>query len=182
MQTEIRFHGFGGEGVVRASELLGKAAVKCGKWAQSFPYFGTEIRGAAVKAFTRVGDNPINQRCFIYEPDVLVITNRTLVRDREVWQGLKDSSKVLINGAEPEELKVPGQVFWLNATSLGYELFQKPIVNTLLLGALIKLTQLVPLTALAQVIEEEFTGRARELNVKAINKGFAALEPGGGGL
>jgi pyruvate ferredoxin oxidoreductase gamma subunit len=176
MQIEVRFHGFGGEGVVRASEILGQAAVKCGKWAQSFPYFGTEIRGAAVKAFTRVGDAPINARCFIYEPDVLVVTNQSLLEDKEVLKGLKDESKLILNAPEPVALDVPGKVYTINATKIGYEIFKKPIVNTIMLGALIKLTDMVPLEALKEVINEEFSKNLAELNIEAITIGYETID------
>ncbi len=176
MQTEVRFHGFGGEGVVRASEMLGQAAVKCGKWAQSFPFFGTEIRGAAVKAFTRVGDTPINARCFIYEPDVLVVTNQTLLEDREILSGLKDESKLILNVSEPVTLDVPGKIYTINATKIGYEIFKRPIVNTIMLGALIRLTKVTPLEALEEVINEEFPKDQAELNIKAMKIGYEIID------
>jgi pyruvate ferredoxin oxidoreductase gamma subunit len=176
MQIEVRFHGFGGEGVVRASEILGKAAVKCGKWAQSFPYFGTEIRGAAVKAFTRVGDAPINARCFIYEPDILVVTNQSLLEDKEVLKGLKDESKLILNVSEAVALDVPGKIYAINATKIGYEIFKRPIVNTIMLGVLIKLTNIVTLEALEEVINEEFPKNQAELNIKAIKIGYEIVD------
>ena len=53
---EIRLHGIGGQGVAAAADLLGLAAVKDGRWSHSFPFFGTEIRGGVVTAYTRISD------------------------------------------------------------------------------------------------------------------------------
>ena len=53
---EIRFHGRGGQGAVKASDILAMAAFKEGKEVQSFPFFGVERRGAPVTAFTRISD------------------------------------------------------------------------------------------------------------------------------
>ena len=59
---EIRLHGLGGEGVVRLSEMIGMAAMENGQWAHSFPFYGTEVRVAAVKAFARVDEKPITNK------------------------------------------------------------------------------------------------------------------------
>ena len=56
---EIRFHGRGGQGAVTSVELLALAAIEEGKYAQGFPSFGPERRGAPVLAFSRVDDKPI---------------------------------------------------------------------------------------------------------------------------
>ena len=65
---EIRMHGRGGQGAVIAAKILASALFKEGKYAQSFPSFGVERRGAPVMAFTRVDDLPVRLRCEIYTP------------------------------------------------------------------------------------------------------------------
>ncbi|HEC49808.1 MAG TPA: pyruvate synthase, partial [Candidatus Desulfofervidus auxilii] len=76
---EIRFHGRGGQGAVTCTELIAKAAIAEGKYAQAFPSFGAERRGAPVTAFLRVSDRPIRIRQNIYEPDVIVVLDPTLL-------------------------------------------------------------------------------------------------------
>ncbi len=56
---EVRFHGRGGQGAVTSAELIAQAAIKQGMYAQAFPSFGPERRGAPVQAFLRVSDKPI---------------------------------------------------------------------------------------------------------------------------
>jgi pyruvate ferredoxin oxidoreductase gamma subunit/2-oxoisovalerate ferredoxin oxidoreductase gamma subunit len=63
---EIRFHGRGGQGAVTASKILALAAFNEGKYVISFPFFGTERRGAPVTAFTRIDDDPILLKTQIY--------------------------------------------------------------------------------------------------------------------
>ncbi len=67
---EIRFHGRGGQGAVTSAEMLALAAIGEGKYAQAFPSFGPERRGAPVVAFCRIDDKPIRIRANIYEPDI----------------------------------------------------------------------------------------------------------------
>ncbi|MCD4718012.1 MAG: 2-oxoacid:acceptor oxidoreductase family protein, partial [Desulfobacterales bacterium] len=68
---EIRFHGRGGQGAVTAAEILAKAAISEGKYAQGFPNFGAERRGAPVMAFLRISEKPIYIRERIDTPDVV---------------------------------------------------------------------------------------------------------------
>ena len=70
---EVRIHGRGGQGAVTSAELLALAAIEEGKYAQAFPSFGPERRGAPVMAFLRVDDQPIRLREKVYDPDVVVV-------------------------------------------------------------------------------------------------------------
>lgn len=176
---EIRLHGLGGEGVVRLSEIIGKVATKCGKWAHSFPFFGTEVRGAAVKAFTRVDDKPINIKSYIYEPDVVIVTNDILLGNEDVLGGLKEDSLFIINTnkAKEEIQKVLNcKVIAINATSIAYEIIGKPIVNTIMLGALLGATDLFPLAEVNQILAEEFGERLAAVNIKAMQRGYEQLK------
>ena len=73
--VEIRWHGRGGQGAVTSAELLARAAIAEGKYAQAFPSFGPERRGAPVLAFVRVDKNkPIRRRAEVREPDIVVVS------------------------------------------------------------------------------------------------------------
>ena len=74
---EVRWHGRGGQGAVTSVELLAVSAISAGKYAQGFPSFGPERRGAPVAAFTRIDDKKINVRSGIYEPDVVLVLDKS---------------------------------------------------------------------------------------------------------
>ena len=76
---EIRFHGRGGQGAVIASKILAAALFKEGKYAQAFPAFGAERRGAPVMAFTRFDKKTITRRCQVYEPYHVVVLDEPIV-------------------------------------------------------------------------------------------------------
>ena len=76
---EIRWHGRGGQGAVTSVELLALAAIGEGKYAQGFPSFGPERRGAPVAAFNRVDTERIRIRSAIYNPDVVVVLDEGLI-------------------------------------------------------------------------------------------------------
>ena len=103
---EVRWHGRGGLGAVTSAELVARAAISEGKYAQSFPSFGPERRGAPVLAFLRISDEFIRIRTNIYEPDVVVVIDPTLLSVVDIVSGLKEKGKIIINSRKsPGELK-----------------------------------------------------------------------------
>ncbi|KPJ56001.1 MAG: hypothetical protein AMJ42_05910, partial [Deltaproteobacteria bacterium DG_8] len=94
---EVRFHGRGGQGAVTSAELVALAAISEGKYAQSFPSFGPERRGAPVQSFTRVSDQPIRLRSGIKEPDVVVVLDPALIVVGGVLSGLKENGILVVN-------------------------------------------------------------------------------------
>ena len=77
----VRFHGRGGQGMKTASRIVGTAAFMEGYYAQDFPVYGAERRGAPIMAFTRLSDNPILERGIITQPDINIIADETLLDD-----------------------------------------------------------------------------------------------------
>ena len=76
---EVRVHGRGGQGGVTSAEMLAIAAINEGKFAQAFPSFGPERRGAPVIAFARVSDKKIRNRTKVYTPDVVVVLDPSVL-------------------------------------------------------------------------------------------------------
>lgn len=167
---EVRFHGRGGQGAVLAAELLAQAAFIGGKFPQSFPFFGVERRGAPVAAYCRIGDSPIGVRTAITSPDIVVVLERGLLRSVSVTDGLHQGGRILVNAPSTvRDIPVPPgvQVATVDASriarGLGLGTPTLPIVNTAVLGALVRLTGVVPLEALDRAIES-FVPRQRAQN------------------
>ena len=97
---QIRIHGRGGQGVVAASELLAIAFFKDGKKSQAFPNFGVERSGAPIQSFVRVSDKDILSRDHVYNPDILIIQDDSLIGKSNVFSGIKKSTLIIINSKE----------------------------------------------------------------------------------
>ena len=113
-----------------------------------FPEFGPERMGAPVTAFTRISTEPIRLHCAIYDPDVVVVLDNTLLKSVPVTAGLNDDEDVLIINSpeEPtvlkENLKVTkGKVWTVPATEIAIKILGAPITNTALLGCVAKATR-----------------------------------------
>jgi pyruvate ferredoxin oxidoreductase gamma subunit len=176
---EYRIHGRGGQGAVTTAELLALAAISEGKYAQAFPSFGPERRGAPVVAFARISDEPIRVRSKVYEPDVVIVLDPSLLQLVPVEEGLKEDGVVVANAAEnPEEfmkkLSSSQKFFRVDASKIAMEALKRPITNTTMLGALIKATQAVKLESFEEPVQERF-GRIAERNLQAMRMAFNSL-------
>jgi len=174
---EIRWHGRGGQGAVTAAILLAQAVINEGKYAQSFAQFGPERRGAPVTAFTRIDDNPIHVRSQIYNPDILVVLTPTLMVTANITEGWKEDGGIIINTAKQAEeikntFKVKGLTATVDATKIALEELKVPIVNTAILGSVVRATKLVELKSINDAVNERFSGVIAERNVKAVRRAY----------
>ena len=179
---EIRMHGRGGQGAVIAAKILASALFKEGKYAQSFPSFGVERRGAPVLAFTRVDDHPVRLRSAIYEPDHLIILDATLIKSTNVFSGLKKGGTILVNSSSPAGLfnfpeDYSSAVVDAAGIAVKHNIGTKsiPIVNTSILGAFARFTGIVSIEAIVEAIREGVP-IMRDRNAKAAMEAFNSIE------
>jgi 2-oxoacid:acceptor oxidoreductase gamma subunit (pyruvate/2-ketoisovalerate family) len=170
---EIRIHGRGGQGSVTAADLLAHAAFMEDKWVQAFPYFGAERRGAPVKAFARISDEPILVHSQVYTPDYVIVLDHAIYRVVDVTEGLKKGGIIVVNTTKkPSEIGLEGwHIATVDATGIALELnllvAGLPVVNTSVVGAFAKATGEVKLTSVLKAINETWTGSAGEKNARA---------------
>ncbi len=169
---EVRAHGRGGQGAVTLVTLLAKAAGYDGKYSQAFPAFGPERRGAPVKAFCRISDNPITLRSQVYNPDYVIVLDSTLLDLPQITEGLKEDSVVIVNSGK--KVKAGKKTISFDATTLALKILGKDIVNTAMLGVFSKVTKLVKLESVQKAIEEVFGGKGKvaDLNKELIKEAF----------
>jgi len=175
--VEIRWHGRGGQGAVTSAELLARAAISEDKYAQAFPSFGPERRGAPVLSFVRIdASRPIRVRSEITEPDVVVVLDPSLLSIVNVTSGLKENGIVVINtgksaGQIREEFGINNSIAMVNATAIAREVLGLPITNTAMVGATVKATGLVNIESLVEPLEDRF-GRIAERNINAMKRAY----------
>ncbi len=171
---EIIFHGRGGQGAVTSAEMVAHAAISEGKYAQAFPNFGPERRGAPVMAFARVDERPIRLRSKIYKPDVAVVLDPSLLEIIDPTAGLKEDGIVIINTHKSiEEIKkqfgYTKRVAVVDASSIAREILKLPITNTTMLGAMVATTDIIDEESMIEPLKERF-GRIAEKNIKVFKR------------
>ena len=179
---EIRWHGRGGQGVVTVSDLLARAAVSEGKYAQHFPEFGPERSGAPVKAYTRISDEPIDMHAGIYNPDIVIVIDPRMVREPKSYiQGLKEGGKLLLNSGRVAE-EVLNEVkdkrielYSVDAMKISSKI-GRTIFNVPMLGALVKVAGLVSLESVKKALEARFSGDVLDMNIKIMNEAYQEVK------
>jgi pyruvate ferredoxin oxidoreductase gamma subunit len=175
---EIRWHGRGGQGAVTSAELLAKAAIDEGKFAQAFPAFGPERRGAPVVAFDRIdSEKPIRVRAEIREPDVVIVLDPTLLSVVKVTAGLKPGGILIINTSKDftaieKDFGGNWKLALVDANTIARELLGVVIVNTTMLGALLKADPVVKMEYLIEPLKERFE-RLADKNISVVKRAFA---------
>jgi pyruvate ferredoxin oxidoreductase gamma subunit len=173
---ELRFHGRGGQGGVTSAEVLALSAIADGKFAQSFPSFGPERRGAPVKAFARISDTQIRNRTAVTRPNITLVLDPSLLTIVNTSEGLAEGGIQVVNSTHsPEylhkELGLKGKLVVVDANKIAAEEIGRVITNTTMLGALVKATGLVKKELLEEQLKVRF-GRIAQGNINAFNRSY----------
>jgi len=180
---EIRWHGRAGQGVKTASYLLAEAAMDLGKYIQAFPEYGPERMGAPMAAYTRISDEKILIHSGVENPDIIVVIDPTLVGTIDILKGVDlEKGIIIINSAmDPSAFreKLPnfkGKLATVDATGIALDSIGRPIPNVPMLGALIKVTDLLPLKSVEEKLRHKFSEKFNEKivegNLKALERGY----------
>lgn len=182
---EFRLHGRGGQGIVVAAAIFAEAVFLAGHYARAFSLFGAERRGAPVTAFIRVSDERLMPRSRIYEPNYVVVFDSSL-SGNTVMAGLKEGGILLVNhsgnGAEGLTLAAgldrsislsivdATEIAWKHGLTIG----SFPMVNTVMLGAMARISGLASLDDLAGSIKKRVTA-STEANINAVSDGYESV-------
>ncbi len=176
---EIRWHARGGQGGFTAARLLGLAASVFGnQYAQAFPSFGPERRGAPVLGFTRIDDEPITDHSQVYRCDCVVVLDETLMETVDVTKGLTAGGTILINSRlSPDRFPFSGdfKVLTLDATSIAMQELGAPISNTVMLGAFAAVHDFIGVDAILKAVDKGMSENLRAKNKKAIERAYHSV-------
>jgi 2-oxoglutarate ferredoxin oxidoreductase subunit gamma len=171
--TEIRIAGFGGQGVILAAAVIGKAAaIFQGAYATMTQSFGPEARGGSSSAQVILSTDPILYP-YVTQPDVLVVMSQ------EAYTRFAPQLKpggILITEQELVRVdKIPAGVraFGVPATRLAEELGRKVVLNIVMVGFFGAVTGLLDPEALRQAVADSVPPAMQKLNLEAFDKGFA---------
>ncbi|MDO8445148.1 MAG: 2-oxoacid:acceptor oxidoreductase family protein [Deltaproteobacteria bacterium] len=183
----VRFHGRGGQGAKVASRVLGTAAFLEGYYAQDFPLYGAERRGAPIAAFTRISKEPVLERGVIAEPDIVIVMDETLLSDplSSPLAGVREGCVVFINTTHSREevrakYKITAQVITLDITKISLDILGRPVLSALAGGVAARLSGLKE-DSLSKGVEKEtseiITDRSViEKNIEAAVHCYNAVE------
>jgi len=172
MLKEIRIAGFGGQGVILAAAVIGKAtAIFQGGYACMTQSFGPEARGGSSSAQVILSSDPILYP-YVANPDILVVMSQ------EAYTRFTPQLKpggILITEQDMvhvDNLKPGERVYAVPATRLAEELGRKVVLNIVMVGFFGAVTNLVDPDALRKAVADSVPPAMQQLNLAAFDKGF----------
>ena len=170
MRQEVRLAGYGGQGIVLAGQLLGKAAaIYDGKEAVFTQSYGPEARGGASSADLVISDGPVDYP-LVSRPNFLVaMFQEAYERYRpEMAPGallVIDTDLVKPSADEGPYRAVP-------ATRLAEGLGKKIVANVVMLGFFTAVSGLVRREAVEAALRSSLAPRLLDLNLRAFAMGY----------
>ena len=186
---EIRWHGRAGQGVVTAAVTLADVlSSEKDKYVQAFPEFGAEKRGAPILAFNRISKKPIRTHSQVYYPDIVVVTDPSLLGVVDISDGAKEDAIFLMNTTFDislirEKLSLgERKVYALDAYTIASDELGRAIPNVPMVTALVKITELMDLRKFKDKIKISLGKKLRpevvEKNVRTIDRAFKEVKEG----
>jgi 2-oxoglutarate ferredoxin oxidoreductase subunit gamma len=174
-RVEVRISGFGGQGVILAGLILGKAAVFDGKNALQTQSYGAEARGSLARSEVIISDSQIGFPA-VRKCDILVAMNQESLN--EFLEDLKEDGILIVDSTNVETIpQVKAKVFKIPATEIAKKLFGESLyANMIMLGALTKITKIIAEETVKRAIKESVPGKTLKENLKAFEKGIYLAE------
>ena len=188
MNIEIRWHGRGGQGAKTAALLLADVCFKTGAYVQGFPEYGPERMGAPITAYNRISDKEIRVHSNIYDPDLVMVVDETLLASVDVTAGLKSDGAIVVNtDKSPDDIRpmlkgYTGKVYTVDARKISVEALGKYFPNSPMLAAAVAVSSVMDREAFIKEMRASYAHKFAkkpdviEGNMKALTMTLETLE------
>jgi 2-oxoglutarate ferredoxin oxidoreductase subunit gamma len=170
--TEIKFGGFGGQGVILAGIIIGRAAsIYENKFATLTQSFGPEARGSACSAQVIVSDDRIMYP-YVTKPEILMAMSQEACN--KFLPETTDNATLIVEKdlVEPQNMKSGMTLYGIPATRLAEELGRKMILNIVMVGFFTSVTGLVGYDAVQEAVKASVPQGTEVMNLKAFDRGY----------
>lgn len=170
--TEIRVAGFGGQGVILAAIVIGKAAsIHEGGFATMTQNFGPEARGGACSAQVIISDQPVLYP-YVTNPDILVVMSQEAYT--KFAPEVKTNGMLIIEQdlVRISNLPTGTKVYSCPATRIAEELGKRMVLNVVMVGFFAAVAKVLKPEALREAVLDSVPSAFRELNEKAFSAGY----------
>ncbi|MFX0070773.1 MAG: 2-oxoacid:acceptor oxidoreductase family protein [Candidatus Hermodarchaeota archaeon] len=173
----LRFHARGGQGGVTASNLCVEAFKGYGVCQ---PRFGAERMGSPTESYVRLSldDDLVRSNEQVYAPHFVSILDPSLLGEIDVTAGVPEGGWIIIN-TTMDQVTIQDiikrkdlNVATIDATRIAFEILGRNITNTIILGALVRVSHIFTIDELANAIMRRFKGEIAAKNVAAIKQAF----------
>ncbi|MFO7933161.1 MAG: 2-oxoacid:acceptor oxidoreductase family protein [Bacteroidales bacterium] len=169
-ETSIRFCGTGGMGVILASIILGRAAIDDGKNSIQTQSYGAEQRGTKVKSDILISDYSEPNFPLFDTVDILIAFSQDAFN--HFYKNTRKNTTILINEDLVEIKQEINNLFKIPASSLAEQINNPKIMNIVMLGGLLKITDIVSKESLIKAIKTSVPKKYEKVNIEGFSKGY----------
>ncbi len=170
MRQEVRLGGFGGQGIILAGYLLGKAAALYdGREAVFTQSYGPEARGGACAAELIIGDEPIDYP-MVSSPKFLMLMSQEAFN--KYGSAAAEGAQLVVDADLVEGAAEKDWLRHIPATRIAEEMGNRMVANVIMLGFLCATTSIVSRKALEESIRTTVRPALVDLNIEAFARGF----------
>ena len=172
MTTEIKFGGFGGQGVILAGSIIGRAAsILDNKYATMTQSFGPEARGGACSAQVIISEDKILYP-YVTRPKILVMLSQEACN--RYLPEAADNATIMIEEdlVHPKAIKSGMKVFAIPATRFAEELGSKMTLNVVMVGFFTAITKLVSFKSARETVKAAVPLGTETMNLMAFDRGY----------
>jgi len=169
---DIRFSGFGGQGIIKSGILVGKAASLFDeKFATMTQSFGPEARGGACSTQIVIDDSPVLYP-YIAAPEILVTMSQ------EAYEKFTDdliTGGILLTDTDlvkPQQFRKDVKVYSIPSTRLAEELGNRIFANVVMIGFFTAVTKVVSPEAVKKALPGAVPSRFIDINIEAFDRGY----------
>jgi len=174
MVNKIIIAGFGGQGIILAGSLLAYTAMIEGNEVSHIPSYGAEMRGGTCNCSVVISDRLIDSP-IIAKPDITLVFNQP---SKDKFESrCKENGIIILNSSLIDEKVKRNDLnaYYINATNLACKIGNIKAANMVMLGALIKITNIVDIDKMIKSLKEVISKRniaLLEINEKALMSGY----------
>lgn len=176
---KLKFFGLGGQGIVTAAKTLSEAvSIYEEEYAITVPAYGHERRGAPVNTSIIIDSKPVLLNCFVYEPDIVLVSDASfLTREVDISAGISSDAVLVLNTGDEsvarqfKEKFGFKEVYYGDATSVAVRNIKRNIPNSAMLGILAR-TGIVKIESVMAAVESVFGTRAGSANADAAKEAY----------
>lgn len=179
---KLKFYGLGGQGVVTAGKVFSEAvSLYEDKYAITIPAYGHERRGAPVNTSIIMDDKPILVNSFVYNPDVVLVMDYTVVdKGVDISEGINEDSILVLNTEDEKVLAKFKKfgfkgIYYVDGTKIAFKSIGRRIPNSSMLGALAG-TGLLKIDSVEKAIKSMFGEKAGDSNAKAARIAYEEIK------
>lgn len=175
----LKFYGLGGQGVVTAAKVLSTAvSIHEDEYAITIPAYGHERRGAPVNTSIMIDSEPIKVNCYVYEPDIVLVFDSSVVdKGVNIGEGIHSDSVLVLNTGDAETARAFqekygfGQVWYADGTRVAMDTIGRSIPNGSMLGAFAHCGA-CSIESIEAALKEFFGAKAGDKNAKAARTAY----------